>query len=64
VAVRMVSQAASRRNLTIVLRDADLPSAMARLHDRFFAHARAAGPSPGAVGLSTGNTARAHEVST
>jgi aspartokinase len=36
-AVRMVSQAASRRNVTIVLRDSDLPQGMARLHDEFFA---------------------------
>jgi aspartate kinase len=33
---RMVSQAASRRNVTIVLRDEDLPGAMARLHEAFF----------------------------
>jgi hypothetical protein len=33
----MVSQAASRRNLTIVLNDHDLPAAMARLHDAWFA---------------------------
>ena len=31
--LRMVSQAASRRNVTIVLRDATLPAAMTRLHD-------------------------------
>ncbi len=35
--LRMVSQAASRRNVTVVLRDADVPAAMARLHDLFFA---------------------------
>lgn len=35
--LRMVSQAASRRNLTVVLSDADVPAAMARLHDAFFA---------------------------
>jgi aspartate kinase len=34
--VRMVSQAASRRNVTIVLRDADLATAMAQLHGEFF----------------------------
>jgi aspartate kinase len=33
--LRMVSQAASRRNVTVVLRDADVPGAMARLHERF-----------------------------
>ena len=37
--LRMVSQAASRRNVTVVLRDADVPAAMARLHDLFFATA-------------------------
>jgi aspartate kinase len=35
--LRMVSQAASRRNVTVVLRDADLPAAMERLHECFFA---------------------------
>jgi len=35
--LRMVSQAASRRNVTVVLRDADVPAAMTRLHDLFFA---------------------------
>lgn len=34
--VRMVSQAASRRNVTIVLRDADLATGMAALHSEFF----------------------------
>jgi aspartate kinase len=37
--VRMVSQAASRRNVTIVLGDADLGAAMSRLHDEFFQEA-------------------------
>jgi aspartate kinase len=36
VPLRLVSQAASRRNITFVLRDADVPSAMTRLHDEFF----------------------------
>ncbi len=35
-ALRMVSQAASRRNVTIVLRDSDLPTGMAKLHEEFF----------------------------
>jgi aspartate kinase len=35
--LRMVSQAASRRNVTVVLRDSDVPAAMNRLHDLFFA---------------------------
>lgn len=34
--VRMVSQAASRRNVTIVLRDEDLAKGMGRLHAEFF----------------------------
>jgi aspartate kinase len=37
VPLRMVSQAASRRNITVVLRDADLAAAMQRLHAEFFA---------------------------
>src|SRR5204862_8148852 len=36
IPLRMVSQAASRRNITFVLRDADVPEAMTRLHDAFF----------------------------
>lgn len=47
VTVRMVSQAASRRNLTVVLRDVDLPSALARLHGRFFGREEAAAPVAG-----------------
>jgi aspartate kinase len=39
VPLRMVSQAASRRNVTIVIAAADLPTALNRLHDQFFAHA-------------------------
>jgi aspartate kinase len=35
--LRMVSQAASRRNVTVVLNDADVPAAMSRLHAEFFA---------------------------
>ncbi len=34
--LRMLSQAASRRNLTLVLPEADLANAMTRLHDEFF----------------------------
>jgi aspartate kinase len=34
--LRLVSQAASRRNITFVLRDQDAPAAMARLHAEFF----------------------------
>jgi aspartate kinase len=36
VPLRMVSQAASRRNVTLVVREANLPAALGRLHDRFF----------------------------
>jgi aspartate kinase len=37
VPLRMISQAASRRNITVVIRHADLPHAMQRLHEEFFA---------------------------
>jgi len=37
IPLRLVSQAASRRNLTFVMRDPDVPEAMNRLHDAFFA---------------------------
>lgn len=37
VPLRMISQAASRRNITVVLREDDLPHAMHRLHEEFFA---------------------------
>jgi aspartate kinase len=36
--LRMVSQAASRRNVTVVLQDAAAAAAMVHLHDRFFPH--------------------------
>ena len=36
VPIRMLSQAAARRNITLVIREADLESALTRLHDRFF----------------------------
>jgi aspartate kinase len=36
VPLRLVSQAASRRNLTFVLRDSDVDEAMTRLHEEFF----------------------------
>jgi aspartate kinase len=36
IPLRMVSQAASRRNITFVLRNSDVPQAMMRLHDAFF----------------------------
>src|SRR5262245_48569557 len=37
IPLRLVSQAAGRRNVTFVLRDSDVPRAMARLHETFFA---------------------------
>jgi aspartate kinase len=36
IPLRLVSQAASRRNITFVLRDSDVPEAMHRLHAAFF----------------------------
>jgi aspartate kinase len=36
VPLRMISQAASRRNITVVLRQEDLPRAMRRLHEELF----------------------------
>jgi aspartate kinase len=36
VPLKLVSQAASRRNITFVIREADLERALVRLHDRFF----------------------------
>jgi aspartate kinase len=37
VPLRMISQAASRRNITVILREDDLPQAMHQLHEEFFA---------------------------
>jgi aspartate kinase len=37
VPLRMISQAASRRNITVIMRQVDLPHAMHRLHKEFFA---------------------------
>ena len=39
VPIRMVSQAAARRNITFVIRASDLATTLTRVHDRFFAHA-------------------------
>jgi aspartate kinase len=36
VPLRMISQAAARRNITVILRQSDLPHAMERLHEEFF----------------------------
>ncbi len=50
VPLRMVSQAASRRNVTIVLRAEDMGTALARLHERFVtAGVPAAGRPQGAT---------------
>jgi aspartate kinase len=35
VPIRMLSQAAARRNVTVVIREADLEAALIRVHDRF-----------------------------
>ncbi len=40
VPLRMVSQAASRRNITVILRQSDLAGAMQRLHQEFFEASR------------------------
>jgi aspartate kinase len=45
VPIRMVSQAASSRNVTFVIREPDLPQALVRLHRNFFA------PEPAPAGL-------------
>jgi aspartate kinase len=37
VPLRMVSQAAGRRNITFVIRERDVPAALSRLHETFFA---------------------------
>jgi aspartate kinase len=39
VPMRMLSQAASRRNITFVIRESDLPTALGRVHDKFLAAA-------------------------
>jgi aspartate kinase len=36
IPIRMLSQAAARRNITLVIREADLESALERVHERFF----------------------------
>ncbi len=43
IPIRMVSQAAARRNITLVIRESDLETALTRLHQRFFTHAGSAG---------------------
>jgi aspartate kinase len=46
VPIRMVSQAASSRNVTFVIREPDLPQALVRLHRNFFA------PEPAPAGFA------------
>jgi aspartate kinase len=41
ISVRLLSQAASRRNITFVIPEADVPVVLGRLHDHFFASAEA-----------------------
>ena len=38
--IRMMSQGSSRRNITLVIDERDVPSVVTRLHDAFFARAR------------------------
>ena len=45
VPIGLVSQAASRRNVTFVIREADLAHALNQLHGKFFA------PEPAPAGL-------------
>jgi aspartate kinase len=42
VPLRMLSQAASRRNITFVIRESELPAALGRVHEKFFASVGAA----------------------
>ena len=43
VPVKLLSQAATRRNITFVIRETDVPVVLGRLHDAFFATAGAGG---------------------
>jgi len=36
VPIRLVSQAGTRRNITLVIRETDLTATLNRVHDRFF----------------------------
>ena len=49
--LRMVSQAASRRNVTVVVQDSIAAAAMAHLHDTFFPHDVEPSPEPERVAL-------------
>ncbi|MGH9174304.1 MAG: ACT domain-containing protein, partial [Vicinamibacterales bacterium] len=46
VEIRLVSQAASRRNVTFVIKEEELPHALVRLHQQFFT------PEPAPAGLA------------
>jgi aspartate kinase len=43
IPIRMLSQAAARRNITLVIREADLAPTLVRVHDRFFRREMARG---------------------
>jgi aspartate kinase len=58
VPLKLVSQAASRRNVTIVLPEAELAGAVARLHDVFFGHSADREDAPPAA-LGVAGAARA-----
>jgi aspartokinase len=53
VPVRMLSQAAARRNITLVMNEADLVPALRRVHDRFFGSG-APGDRPGDQAMAAG----------
>jgi aspartate kinase len=36
IPIRMLSQAAARRNITLVIREVDLEAALTKVHERFF----------------------------
>jgi aspartate kinase len=44
IPIRMLSQAAARRNITLVIREADLEPTLLRVHQRFFRDQLAASP--------------------
>lgn len=54
VPLRMVSQAAARRNVTLVLRAADMPAALERLHGRFITDARGSAFAPSREPIAEG----------
>ena len=61
VPLRMVSQAASRRNITFVIRESDLPTALERVHDTFFMQPLLdGGRGRGIYGISTSRSYRAY----